>query len=162
MSYSIALERGELNYEELEPLYRQHYAEMRKRLAADGFEMGEYAPRLDRYFPAFEAGWLLNHVARTEAGKAVGYANIYLTNDMHNGDLIANEDTIYVDPDHRNGLGRRLAKAVLDDLQSRGVKRLSVQSLTDLRADVLWRRMGFREVAKTMIYEFEERLNVRS
>ena len=86
-----------MNYQELEPLYRQHYAEMRARLARDGIAVGDYNPRLDQYFAAFKGGWLLNYVVRMD-GKPVGYSNVYTTNDMHNGEPIAQEDTIYVTP----------------------------------------------------------------
>ena len=73
---------------------------------------------------------------------------------MHNGDFIAQEDMIYVVPEHRNGLGRKLARYVLDDLQSRGVKRLSILAVTDLRAEKLWRRMGFKPAAQMMTFTF--------
>lgn len=157
MQYRIGLERGDLNYAELEPLYRRHYAEMKNRLEKDGFRTSEYRPRLnDVYFPAWAGGWLLNFVARTEEGEAVGYSNIFLTNDMHNGDSIATEDTIYVLPDHRNGLGSKIVKHALAELRSRGVKRVIVNPVTDLRVAKIWRRMGFRDVAVRMTYDFEE------
>lgn len=155
VQYTINLERADLNYPELEPLYRQHYSEMQTRLAKDGFHVSDYKPRLDVYFPACEGGWLLNFVARTEAGEAVGYANVYLTNDMHNGDRIATEDMIYVLPEHRNGLGSKIVKFALAELRSRGVKRVTVSPITDLRVAKIWRRMGFREVAVQMVYDFE-------
>ena len=71
MKYKISLERGDLNYQELEPLYRQHYAEMKARLDADGFRVSDYNPRLKVYFQAFAGGWLLNFVARTAAGASI-------------------------------------------------------------------------------------------
>jgi GNAT superfamily N-acetyltransferase len=161
LQYRIELERGDLNYAELEPLYRRHYGEMKSRLEKDGFRIGEYKPRFDVYFPAFAGGWLLNFVARTEAGEPVGYANVYLTSDMHNGDSIATEDTVYVLPQHRNGLGSKIVKFALEELRSRGVKRVTVNPVTDLRVAKVWRRMGFREVAVTMTYEFEENIDVQ-
>lgn len=154
MTYSIGLESIEATYSELEPLYQTHYAEMRGRLAAQGIDMPGYAPRTALYFEAGAEGHLLTFVARTEAGEPVGYSNIWLTNDMHNGELIAQEDTIYVLPGHRNGLGRRLAKAVLATLKDRGVKRLNVTAATDPRATKLWERMGFRHAASAMTYVF--------
>jgi len=150
----IALERGDLNYQELEPLYRQHYGEMQRRLASNGVPIGDYNLRLADYFEAWSGGWLLNFVVRLD-GKPIGYSNVYLTNDMHNGELIAMEDTIYILPQHRNGIGRKLAKAVLEELKRRGVKRLEITAVTDARATKLWARMGFREVATQMRYVFE-------
>jgi len=151
--YEIRLERGDFNYWELAPLYRQHYGEMQARLAESGVAIGDYAPRLNLYFEAWSQGWLLNFVARLD-GKPVGYSNIYLTNDMHNGELIAKEDTIYVTPEHRNGLGRRLTKAVLAELNGRGVRRALVTTQTDLRSGLLCKRLGFREVATQLMYIF--------
>ena len=62
MTYIIRQERGDLNYHELEPNYRRHYAEMKERLSRDGIEVSDYNPRLDQYFNAFRGGWLLNYV----------------------------------------------------------------------------------------------------
>ena len=155
MTYEITLERGDLNYGEIEPLYRRHYGEMQARLAADGIEIGNYAPRLDQYFAAFKGGWLLNFVVRLN-GEAVGYANVYVTDDMHNGERIAKEDTIYVHPDHRNGIGRRLVKHVLAHLDGLNVKRALITPVTDLRVAKIWRRMGFKDASSLMVYNFDE------
>jgi GNAT superfamily N-acetyltransferase len=154
VTYTFQLADGEADYPELEPLYRQHYAEMRERLAAEGIDYAPYSPRLDAYFNAVRAGYLLHFTARTEAGQAVGYANIYLTNDMHNGELIAREDTIFILKDHRNGIGRKLMRFILDDLKGRGCKRALGLSVTDPRVETLWRRMGFRKAGTMMIYSF--------
>ena len=153
MTYTISLERGDLNYAELEPNYRKHYAEMQARLAKDGVTVGDYNPRLDQYFAAFSGGWLLNYVVRLD-GAPVGHSNVYLTNDMHSGELIAQEDTIYILPEHRNGIGKTLVKHILADLKARGVKRAIISPVTDLRVGKIWKRMGFREVASLMSYQF--------
>lgn len=152
-AYSFAVERGDLNYSELEPLYRMHYAEMQRRLAKDGIPVADYNPRLDQYFPSFASGELVNFVVRLN-GEAVGYCNVWVTNDMHNGERIAQEDTIFIHPDHRNGIGRRMVKIVLHHLQRIGVRRVSVSSVTDTRADKLMLRLGFRPNAVQLIYTF--------
>lgn len=153
MNYTITLEKFTQNYRELEPLYRQHYAEMTERLAAEGVFYSPFAPRLDKYGEACEGGWLLNFVVRCD-GAAVGYSNVYVTNDMHNNDLICQEDTVFVLKEHRNGIGKKLVQCVIEELRSRGVKRLMVSAMTDLRVAKLWKRMGFKEMATQMIYEF--------
>lgn len=156
MTYTFALEDGRATYPELQALYRQHYADMQERLAAQGVHLPPCNPQLRRYFEASEKGHLLTYVVRTDASEAVGYSNIYLSTDMHNGDLIAVEDTIYVRKNHRNGVGRRLSKVILADLKRRGVVRLNVTALTDLRVAKLWKRMGFREIGTAMTYEFSK------
>ncbi len=154
MNYEITLENFRETYNELEPLYRQHYSEMVERLKADGVDdYSPYNPRLDEYVRAGDGGWLLTFVLRLD-GKAVGYSNVYLTNDMHNNDLIAQEDTIFVLKEHRNGVGKKMVKLILEELRSRGVKRVLVSAMTDLRVAKLWRRMGFKDVATQMIYKF--------
>jgi len=153
MSYTFHLGKHRETFEELEPLYRQHYGEMIERLARDGIEYSPYNPRWDEYFKAGDNGHLLTFILRFD-GKAVGCSNIYLTNDMHNSDLIAQEDTIYVLPEHRNGIGKKFARVILDELKGRGVKRLNVSAMTDLRATKLWKRMGFKESAIQMTYKF--------
>jgi GNAT superfamily N-acetyltransferase len=153
MSYSFAIENVEATYPEFEPLYRQHYAEMQARLAGQGVDIPAYNPRLKEYFDAARDGWFIHYTARLE-GQPVGYGNVYLTQDMHNRQLIAQEDTLYVLPEHRNGVGKRLVAFALDDLRSRGVKRLDVTAVTDLRVAKLWQRMGFKHTAHAMSFVF--------
>lgn len=152
--YEISIERGDLNFAELEPIYRQHYGEMKSRLDADGVPIGEFNMRIEAYFEAWSEGWLINYVARKD-GRAVGYCNVYLTDDMHNSERIAQEDALYVLPEHRRGVGRDLVKFALADLEARGVKRVHITPVTDLRVGKIWKRMGFKEVATQMMYVFE-------
>jgi len=151
--YGFTLENGADNYKEIEPLYRQHYAEMQARLHDDGIDVADYKPRLDEYFKAFNAGHLLNFIVRLE-GEAVGYCNMYLTHDMHNGEYIAQEDTIFITKPHRNGIGKKLVKHVLDELCFRNVVRVSITPVTDLRVAKIWQRMGFKPTAQLLTYTF--------
>jgi len=153
MNYAIQQENFKETYLELEPLYRQHYAEMIERLAGQGVDYSPYNPRLHEYGEACDKGNLLTFVLRGD-GVACGYINVYITNDMHNQDLIAQEDTIFVVKEHRNGVGKKLVQFGLNELKNRGVKRLLVSAMTDLRVAKLWGRMGFKEVATQMMYTF--------
>jgi GNAT superfamily N-acetyltransferase len=153
MSYEITIEKFAPTYRELEPLYRQHYSEMQERLSDEGVTISPYNPRLDEYERAGEGGWLLTFVLRYE-GKACGYSNVYVTNDMHNHDLIAQEDTVFVLKEHRNGMGRRLIQFVHDELKRRGVKRLNITTATDLRVSKLLGRMGYKHTAHAMTITF--------
>ena len=153
MSYVITLEKFTDTYLELEPLYRQHYSEMIERLNKEDFEYSSYNPRLDEYGKACENGSLLTFVLRLE-GVACGYINVYITNDMHNQDLIAQEDALYVLKNHRSGIGKKLVQFGIDDLRNRKVKRLNVNAMTDLRVAKLWERMGFKHTCHNMTYSF--------
>lgn len=151
--YAISIENGHRIHDELDPLYRQHYAEMKARLESDGIPIGEYNPRLKQYFEAMDGGWLLTFVVRCE-GRVVGYSNVYLTQDMHNSELIAQEDTIYILPEHRNGIGRKLVKFILDYLRRADVVRANITPVTDLRVAKIWERMGFKPTAELMTFVF--------
>lgn len=154
MGYTIAVERLCDVQAELEPIYREHYAEMAARLASmRGVEISPYNPRWDEYLKADAAGYLVTFVIRCD-GLACGYGNIYLTNDMHNHDKIAVEDTIYVRKPHRNGIGRKAVQFGLEEMKRRGAKRLTVTAVTDARVAKLWKRMGFTEDAIQMTYTF--------
>lgn len=154
MQYTFSIEHGSATLKELFPLYATHYREMQARLFADGIEIANFNPRVDEYVKGWNAGHIINYVVRADDGRAVGYSNIYLTNDMHNSELIAQEDTIFLLKEHRNGVGRRFAKFILADLRARGVKRVLVSAVTDLRVAKIWERMGFKHAAHSMIYTF--------
>ncbi len=153
MTYTMGIENLSKIYNELEPICREHYAEMSERLNENGVEVSAYNPRLDRYFAAGEAGALLTFVLRHE-GVICGYSNLWVTHDMHNGDTIAQEDVLFVTKSHRNGIGKRFTKFGLEELKKRGVKRFYVSAVTDLRVAKLWKRMGFKELATQMLYTF--------
>ncbi len=153
LSYVISQEHFMETYAEIEPLYREHYAEMAARKAMCGVDIPPYGPRLSEYEKADKGGYLLHFVARLD-GNPVGYANCYLTNDMHNGELIGVEDTVFVTKLHRKGIGRRLMRAALDRLKAGGAKHAFVTAATDPRAAILWKRMGFKETAIQLTYTF--------
>lgn len=154
MSYVFAHEDGQADYPEFEHLYRQHYAEMCERLKGEGIDFPPYAPRLDAYFHAQSIGYLHHFTVRTDAGEPVGYANIYVMRSMHNGEMIAREDTIFITRKHRNGVGVRFMRFLLADLKARGVRHATVMAVTTPRVVKLWQRMGFRPVGMSMIYTF--------
>lgn len=152
--YTFTVERLHEIFPELEPHWRDHYAVLKARYEADGVHVAEYNPRVDQYFKNSMDGWLKTFVVR-KRGEVVGYSTIYVTHDMHNRELIASEDFIYVTPAHRNGTGRKLTKFVLDELRKMGVKRLHITAVTDTRAANLWKRLGFKDTAREMVYQFE-------
>lgn len=152
--YTYSVERLHEIFSELEPHWRDHYAALKTRLEGEGIKVAEYDPRIDQYFQASQDGWLKTFVVR-HLGNVVGYSTIYVTHDMHNRTLIASEDFIYVTPAHRNGVGRKLTKFVLENLKLLGVTRFHVTAITDTRATILWKRLGFKEIGTAMIYNFE-------
>jgi predicted N-acetyltransferase YhbS len=126
---------------------------MLERLSGQGIEFSPFNWRLDEYLKASHAGYLLMYVARLD-NKPVGHCAVYITNDMHNMDLIAQEDALYITKEHRKGIGKNLVRFGLIDLRNRGVKRLNVSAMTDLRVAKLWERMGFKHTCANMTYTF--------
>jgi GNAT superfamily N-acetyltransferase len=155
MEYRFSVEDIEKTQPEFMALYARHYSEMKTRLEGQGLDVSPFKPNLQMYYDANHDGRMIHYCIRECDGNPVGYSNIYVFNDMHNGDFCAQEDTIYVLPEHRNGVGRAFSKFILADLGARGCIRLHVTAMTDLRVEKLWKRMGFRPVATSMIYEFK-------
>jgi GNAT superfamily N-acetyltransferase len=153
MEYTYSIEKFHDIWQEFEPLFRAHYSEMLERLASQGIEFSPFNWRLDEYLKASHAGYLIMYVARLD-NKPVGHCAVYITNDMHNMDLIAQEDALYITKEHRKGIGKNLVKFGLLDLRNRGVKRLNVSAMTDLRVAKLWERMGFKHTCANMTYTF--------
>lgn len=147
--YQYSVERYADTLPEMLPIYQRHYSELMERTRAEGQEMSPFNPRFDAYVEANERGDLLHFLVRKD-GAAVGYANVYVTLDMHNQDLIATEDAIYVLPDHRKGIGRKLTVGIVEALKTAGVKRAHMTAAIDPRAAMLWGRLGFRHTGVRM------------
>lgn len=147
--YSYAVERYADTLAEMMPIYRHHYAELLARMGDDAAGMSPFNPRFDAYIAANDRGDLLHFIVRKD-GAAVGYANVYVTLDMHNQDLIATEDAIFVMPQHRNGIGRKLTIGIVDALKASGVKRAHMTAAIDPRAAALWGRLGFKHTGVRM------------
>ena len=153
MNYSFHIVNGHELHPVLEPLYRAHYSEIQDRLKEAGSPVGPYNPQLTEYFAAMDRGTLLTFIV-VESETVVGYCNIWLHKDMHNGEEMASEDAIFVLKSHRNGVGKLLVKFILGHLKSLGVKRVTISAVADLRVAKIWKRMGFRHVAEMMTFTF--------
>lgn len=146
--YKVAVESYTATYEELKHLYKQSYQYLINEFAKDGRIYPEYNPWLAAYDSYDKTGCLILYVVR-EHTIAVGYCMMYLTQDMGNSELIACEEGLYILKEHRNGLGKSLAKMIVQDMQGRGVKRILLSAI-DKRIVNLWKTIGFKEVATTM------------
>lgn len=146
--YKVAIESYKDTYEELKYLYKQSYQYLVEQFAKDGRIYPEYNPWLDAYNSYDETGCLILYVVREDT-IAVGYCIMYLTQDMGNSDLISCEEGLYILEEHRNGIGKSLAKMIIQDMKCRGVKRILLSAI-DSRIVNLWKTIGFKEVATTM------------
>ena len=153
MTYVYAVERYADTLPEMMPIYRMHYAELLEKMGGDAVNMSPFNPRFDAYIEANDQGDLIHFTIRKD-GTPVAYANVYITTDMHNQDLIATEDAIFVLPEHRNGIGRKMTKGIIAALQSAGVKRAHMTAAIDPRAAMLWGRLGFNHTGVRMTKYF--------
>ena len=134
--------------DELKPLHEAHWLETEK------FRHGL------RLNPDYEAmalrerqGRLLQFTAR-RAGSLVGHLRLYTGLSLHTQTVVAEEDTLYIDPAHRGGFMvmalLRYAEQVLTALHPAGIE-IRTNSKVINRADVLMRRMGYQHFANQFV-----------
>jgi hypothetical protein len=151
MSYTVTADNFRDTYDELKDMYEAYYKEM---CARETLPCPDYNPRVDEYMRLGDIGEMITYVLRDEEGVAKGCCNVFLANDMHNQDLIAIEDTIYIAPDSRGGKGKAFGQCILQDLQSKGVKRFIITVLETSGIAETCRKAGFRDIATQMVYTF--------
>lgn len=146
MTLSIGVESITGNLAELAPLYRAHHAEMRERLASVGLRIADPSPDLARYERAEQDGTVVHIAARVD-GEPVGYANFFVSRSLHHDETEAVEDMVYVAPQHRGRIGRKLIDAMKAEAKRRGARWLMAGTTTDPRAAKLYERLGFTPVS---------------
>lgn len=140
--YLIGVERFDAVLPELLPLHELHWSET---------ELHRHGLALKPNYAAMSAhdraGHLLQFTVRN-AGTLVGNLRMFVLPSMHTDGLIAEEDTLFVHPDHRDGmLGLKLLRYAEACLRQIGVESIEANSKTLNNADVLLRRMGYTPVA---------------
>ena len=96
-----------------------------------------------------QAGRMVQFTVRhAPTGELVGNLRMYLAQSTHTQTPYAQEDTLYLKPEHRGGFTvmalLRFAEAAL---QSIGVQEIRIHSKLVNNADVLMRRMKYQPVA---------------
>lgn len=152
--YTFHIERFDQTYAEMEPLYRQHFAEWKQHRARVGVDTGDYNLDTEGYFAYAASGQLVTYVARLD-GKAVGYLSVYFSRDHRTGEMVASDDSLFIAPDHRNGLGRRLVQFAIKQAKAAGAKRILINAGGDRRVALLLQRIGFAQTAIEMTYDFQ-------
>ena len=151
MSYTVTADVFRDVQAEVGTLHAAYYKEM---VARSEMPRAEYAPRTEEFLRMGDIGEMVTYILRDESKVAVGFCNVYLANDMHNGELIAIEDTIYIIPNFRGGLGKAFGQCILEDLKPRGVKRFIITVLDVAGIADTCRKAGFRDIASQMEYTF--------
>ena len=148
MDYKISLEDYNDTLQELMPMYRRAYEEM-LGFVPESLTRQEFNPWIEAYTLSNIEKTLLLFVVRKGA-EAVGYCVMFVTRDVKDSQLTAYEDYIYLEPGHRNGLGKYLAKFIIAELTARGVKRITVSVLKGTGLELVWSRLGFKVTATQM------------
>lgn len=148
MDYTISLEDYNDTLQELMPMYRRAYEEM-LGFVPESSNRQEFNPWVEAYTLSNIEKTLLLFVVR-KGTEAVGYCIMFVTRDLKDNQLMAYEDYIYLEPGHRNGLGKYLAKFIIAELAARGVKRITVSVLKGTGLELVWSRLGFKVIATQM------------
>lgn len=134
---------------ELLPLHAAHWLETEKHrhgLALD--------PDYDAMLADERAGRLIQFTARKD-GAIAAHLRLYLRQSRHSQTLFAEEDTLYVVPEHRGGfLVMHLMRFAEQAVRAVGAQEVRANSKLVNRADVLMKRMGYAPVAIQFVKVF--------
>lgn len=144
--YLIRVERLSEILPELHGLHVAHWQETEKH--RHGLPLN---PDYDYMKFRERLGQLVQFTARRD-GALCGHLRMYLGVSTHSGTLFAEEDTLYVLPEHRGGwLGLHLLRFAEQALRKVGVRELRGDSKLINHADVLMRRMRYTPVATRFV-----------
>lgn len=150
-AYTLQAERFETIIGELEPLHAAHWLETEKH--RHGLEL---RPDYRTLFARERAGGMLQFTARDASGIA-GHVRMYLGRSTHTSTLFAEEDTLYVRPEHRGGfLVIALMRYAERALRQAGAREIRADSKLLNHADVLMKRLGYKPVALKFHKFFED------
>jgi hypothetical protein len=140
--YTIQAESLRAILEELAPLHDEHWRETERH--RHGLAL---RPDYDAMLARERAGRCLQFTVR-RGQELCGHLRMWLFPSMHTQTLVAEEDTLYMRPEHRGGMTAlallRYAEAALIAL---GVREIRANSKVINNADVLMRRMKYQQVA---------------
>lgn len=151
--YTLQVERMREVLDELHPLHQAHWLETERH--RHGLPLNpDYTQMLARE----RAGTMLQFTLRHRpTALLVGNLRMYLGTSMHSGTCFAEEDTLYIAPDHRGGWrAMHLLRFAETALRGLGVREIRADSKVVNRADVLMRRMGYEQVAIKFVKIFPE------
>lgn len=148
---TLQVERFEDLLQELEPLHQAHWLETEKH--RHGLALNPNYPLL---VSRERSGGLLQFTVRRQ-GVLVGHVRMYLGRSTHTSTLFAEEDTLFILPEHRGGLlVIALMRYAERCLRAIGVREIRADSKLLNKADVLMRRLGYTPVALKFHKIFED------
>lgn len=149
--YSIQVERLRDVIDDMHELHKAHWSETEKH--RHGLPL---KPDYRGMLAMERSGRLIQFTVRTTHGELVGQCRMYLGMSMHTGTLFAEEDTLFLLPQHRGGflavhLLRYVERVLVDAV---GVREIRADSKLINNADVLMRRLKYQEVATKFVKVF--------
>lgn len=127
---------------ELTPLHEAHWQETENWRA--GIPMN---PNYEAICERERLGRLLQVTLRHN-GTLVGHLRMYLNESLHTQTLYAEEDTLYITPEHRGGfLAIKMIRWMERCVRTLGVREIRANSKLVNRVDVLMKRAGYETVA---------------
>lgn len=148
--YTFQAERGRDILDELHPLHEEQWAETEQYRHAIDFKPDYQTGLLHE-----KAGTLVQFTIRRH-GELAGHMRLYVMDSMHTSTRFAQEDTLFIRPEHRGGqLGLaflRYIEAALTRLEVREI-RFDVKHVN--KASVLLRRLRYAPVSTRYVKIFE-------
>jgi hypothetical protein len=149
---TFQVERFSEILDELHALHEQHFKETEVHRLGFGLD-----PNYDYMADMERRGNMIQFTARNEDGKLVGNIRMYVNESLHTRTLYANEDTLYIVPECRQGFTAvRFMQYVEDCLRAIGVREVRTDSKTINKAHRLVEYMGYKHVANKYVKVFTE------
>lgn len=146
VDYVISCEYLETALEQVKPLHRKHWEETEKYRHNIPLN-----PDYEYMVNAERQGRFMLFTVRS-ANNLVGNCMMYLSRSTHTQELVAEEDTIFIDPAHRIGrVGIKFIKYVEDVMQQLGVKEIRVTVKTVNRVGDLLQALGYSHTANQLV-----------
>lgn len=146
VDYVIQCEYLEDALEEVKPLHQMHWEETEKYRHNIPLK-----PNYEYMIGAERQGKFLLFTVRCE-DKVVGNCMMYLSESTHTGQYVAEEDTIFMEPNHRRGrVGIKLIQYVEQVMQLLGVTEIRVTVKTVNRVGDLLKALGYQHTANQLV-----------
>ena len=149
--FVIGVERIASILDEIKPIHQQHWQE------TEGYRHGiALNPDYQYMVNAEQGGRFILFTVRTD-GKLVGNCMMYLSRSTHTQRWVAEEDTIFILPEYRQGrLGVRLIRYVEDVLRNMGVTEIRVTVKTVNRVGELLQHLGYSHTGNQLTRILQE------
>jgi GNAT superfamily N-acetyltransferase len=136
--------------DELHPMHVAHWAETERHRAGIALN-----PDYDAMLFDEQIGRLIQFTCR-KGGALVGNLRLYIGTSRHTQTKFAEEDTLYLSPEHRGGfVAAQFLRYAERCVRTLGVREIRANSKLVNKADVLMRRLKYTPVATQFVKVFD-------